>query len=56
MAVHNTQKRSSAMSTIPTSVTENQFDVHIESHLRVAKRGYVSKIPLYKLFNYILKK
>jgi hypothetical protein len=34
------------MSAIPTSVTENQFDVHIEPHLRVAKRGYVSKIPL----------
>jgi transposase len=56
MAVEPTQKRSSAMSTIPTSVTEKQFEVHIEPHLTVAKRGYVSKIPLYKMFNYILKK
>ena len=44
------------MSTIPTNVTKKQFEEHIEPHLRVAKRGYVSKIPLYKMFNYILKK
>ena len=42
------------MSTIPTSVTEGQFKTHILPYLRVAKRGYVSKIPLYKIFNYIL--
>ena len=44
------------MSTIPTSVTEEQFEEHIESHLRIAKRGFVSKIALYKMFDYIVKK
>lgn len=42
------------MSTIPTSITQEQFEIHILPHLRTAKRGYVSKIPLYKIFNYIL--
>lgn len=42
------------MSTIPTSVTEEQFRVHIRPYLSVAKRGFECKIPLYKVFNYIL--
>ena len=42
------------MSTIPTSVTEDQFDQHIRPLLRTAKRGYVCKIALVKVFNYIL--
>ena len=42
------------MSTIPTSVTENQFDAYVRPYLNTAKRGYESKIPLYKIFNYIL--
>lgn len=42
------------MSTIPTSVTEEQFEQHIRPYLNTAKRGYVSKIPLYKMFNYVL--
>ena len=42
------------MSTIPTSLTENQFDEHVLPYLSVAKRGYVCQIPLYKVFNYIL--
>ena len=42
------------MSTIPTSVTEEQFDAHFRPYLNIAKRGYESKIPLYKVFNYIL--
>lgn len=42
------------MSTIPTSVTEKQFEKHISPYLSRAKRGYVCKIPLYKVFNYIL--
>ncbi|MBZ0315947.1 MAG: hypothetical protein K8L91_05980 [Anaerolineae bacterium] len=42
------------MSQIPTSVTEEQFENHIRPYLSVAKRGYVSKIALYKIFNYIL--
>jgi len=42
------------MSTIPTSVTEKQFETYIRPCLNTAKRGYESKIPLYKIFNYIL--
>ena len=42
------------MSTIPTSLTESQFDEHVLPHLSVAKRGFICKIPLYKVFNYIL--
>ena len=42
------------MSTIPISVTKEQFDVHIRPHLSTAKRGFECKIPLHKVFNYIL--
>ncbi len=42
------------MSTIPTSVTEEQFKEHIYPYLSKAKRGYECSIPLYKVFNYIL--
>lgn len=42
------------MSTIPTSVTEEQFNAHILPYLSTAKRGFVCQIPLYKVFNYIL--
>ena len=43
------------MSTIPTSVTEEQFEKYIRPYLKTAQRGYESKIELYKIFNYILK-
>jgi transposase len=42
------------MSTIPTSLTEKQFDAYVRPYLTTAKRGYESSIPLYKIFNYIL--
>ena len=42
------------MSTIPTNLTENQFDEHVLPYLSVVKRGFVCRIPLYKVFNYIL--
>ena len=42
------------MSPIPVSITEKQFEDHMSPYLTKAKRGYVSKIPLYKIFNYIL--
>ena len=42
------------MSTIPVSLTEEQFNEHIRPYLNTAKRGYECKIPLYKVFNYIL--
>lgn len=40
--------------TIPTQITESQFQKYFEPSLSKAKRGYVSKIPLFKIFNYIL--
>jgi len=42
------------MSTIPESVTEEQFKGYILPHLTTARRGYVSKTPLQGIFNLIL--
>jgi len=42
------------MSTIPTSLTEEQFSEHIIPYLTKAKREFTCIIPLYKIFNYIL--
>lgn len=42
------------MSTIPTSLTEKQFKQHVRPYISTAKRGYECKIPLFKVFNYIL--
>lgn len=42
------------MSTIPVSLTEKQFEKHVSPFLSKAKRGFVCKIALYKVFNYIL--
>ena len=42
------------MSTIPTRVTEEQFEQYIRPYLSTAKRGYECKIALYKGFNYLL--
>lgn len=42
------------MSTIPTSLTEKEFEQHALPYLSTAKRGFVCKIPLYKVFNYVL--
>jgi transposase len=42
------------MSTIPESVTEEQFKDYILPYLTTARRGYVSKTPLHRLFNLIL--
>ena len=35
----------SLMSTIPVSLTEDQFTTHIKPHLSVAKRGFESEQP-----------
>jgi transposase len=42
------------MSTIPESVTEEQFEQYVLPQLTTAKRGFVSKTPLYGIFNLIL--
>ncbi len=42
--------------TIPTQLTEPQFQQLVYPHLSKAKRGYESDVPLSKIFNYILYK
>lgn len=42
------------MSTIPVSLTQEQFEQYFRPSLSVAKRGYECRIPLYKIFNYLL--
>lgn len=42
------------MSRIPTQLNVEQFSLYVEPHLSKAKRGYVCKIPLQRLFNYLL--
>jgi transposase len=44
------------MARIPIVVSKEHFEQYIRPHLSTAKRGYVSDIPLYKIFNYILYK
>src|SRR5437868_2185516 len=42
------------MSTIPISLTEDQFKAHVLPFLSTAKRGFVCKTALYRVFNYIV--
>ena len=42
------------MSTIPVTLTEEQFIIHIKPHLSSAKRGFESEHPLWKIFNLVL--
>jgi hypothetical protein len=44
------------MSTIPISLTEAQFQEQVAPCLSKAKRGFVCRIPLFKVFNYTLYK
>ena len=44
------------MAAIPTKVTRGQFNRYIKPHVSTAKRGFVSDMPLYKIFNLILYK
>ena len=44
------------MGKIPIAVHKPHFEQYVRPHLSTAKRGYVCKIPLYKVFNYILYK
>jgi transposase len=42
------------VSRIPTQLSPEAFRAHVEPYLCTAKRGYVCKIPLYRVFNYTL--
>lgn len=44
------------MSHIPTKITKEIFEKYINPYLTKAKRGYISSIPLYLIFNGILYK
>jgi len=44
------------MSKIPTKVSTKLFEEHIEPYLSKAKRGFISRISLEKIFNAILYK
>ena len=44
------------MARIRIAVTKSQFEHYFLPHLSTAQRGYVSTIPLYKIFNSILYK
>jgi len=44
------------MNHIPTKITKEDFDLYIAPFLTKAKRGFVSEIPLYLIFNAILYK
>ncbi len=54
--VNNRPTRKCArMSEIPVKVTEKQFHLHGAPYLSQAQRGYVCQIPLYRVFNPVLK-
>jgi len=40
---------------IPTKLTENQFNQFVLKHLPKRQRGPISKISIFKIFNYIMK-
>ena len=44
------------MGKIPIAVHKTHFEQYVRPHLSTAKRGYVCKIPLYKVFTYIVYK
>jgi transposase len=44
------------MARIPINVHQTHFEQHFRPYLSTAQRGYECKIPLYKVFNYILYK
>lgn len=39
---------------LPKKVTESEFQEFFLPHLSLPQRGFISKIPLFKIFNYIL--
>jgi transposase len=50
------ESRKPTMSTIPTRVTQEQFETHILPYLSTAQRGYASKTPLRQIFNLMLSR
>ena len=46
--------KNSSNPAIPVELTEAQFNTHFAEHIKPGKRGPKIKIPLWKVFNYIL--
>lgn len=47
--------RSKKYHSIPTNLTEEEFNQFVLPHLTEGSRGPKTKIPFYRIFNYILK-
>ena len=47
--------RSKRYQRIPTSLTEKEFTEFVLPHLTIGRRGPPLKVPLHRIFNYILK-
>lgn len=54
--VNHHTNRLTEMPAIPISITEENFKIHVEPYLSQAKRGYICKVSLDKIFNAILYK
>lgn len=58
MSTKKKQKRSQrapqGYNTLPTKVTQKEFNRYIKPHLSMGSRGVHTKISHYKIFNYIL--
>lgn len=47
--------RSKKYQRIPTRLSESEFNEFVLPHLTKGKRGPSQKVPMYRIFNYILK-
>jgi len=47
--------RSKKYQSIPTSLKEDEFNEFVLPHLTTGSRGPSTKLPFYRIFNYILK-
>ena len=52
--LQKSQRPPQGYNTLPKKVTREEFNTHIKPHLSRGKRGPKTKIPSYKIFNYVL--
>jgi hypothetical protein len=48
-------KQTQSCQWIPTELTLRQFEQFVLPHLTIGSRGPIPKLPLHKIFNYILQ-
>ena len=53
--LYHKMRRKKKYKEIPTVLTENQFNEFICEHLSKGSRGPSTKLPFFKIFNYVLK-